>query len=546
MTDERISQVQRTGCLADLGLLPTYQFLKMEPIILQEGRFEPYSPGVIDLEEFLDIERLCEGTSTPSKSAHPLTPLNEIPIPAATSKQQCSEKKRQDDTQRGYERNLSFSQPRRKGIRSTVSVPEYSVICFPSNPTKPDGIKKKRKDFDEKRRLEVARVRKTGACFRCKVRRISCGVGAPCQACEKAAGILGTQLCIREKLTKMRFSSGDLHYIDYTARLLNQELIVGTTHLGPHRKVSLSMDYLDNPALEVEVQDYYGNTTPPWFCCWVVTDQVGEQVESYRQESARYALPQLLPPSQLIDWVERMIVHQDTRCIGFQQTVDSFILRYSQSEASLPMCAFVRKVHRLNCLTKIRLGLILCVEREGSMTPPSCALHTQFGQISKAASQPIEKEVLLELEKVVFGTVGIGPDNSIALWASLWCLILMYRKLVHTYMAFQEFPCHVPEDYSGFPECKLEVGTHFYHYLVSIYAALFRVTSPLYADFRVAATRKLLNDDESLIEAFMSLRTESFYFQRESMSMSASHDQLLRRMILDREAGLKPKQLNIK
>ncbi|KAF5973261.1 hypothetical protein FBULB1_8397 [Fusarium bulbicola] len=454
----------------------------MEPIILQEGLFEPYSPGVIDLEEFLDIERLCEGTSTPSKSAQPLTPLNEIPIPAATSKQQCSEKKRQDDTQGGYETNRSFNRPGRKGIRSTVSVPEYSVICFPSNPTKPDGIKKKRKDFDEKRRLEVARVRKSGACFRCKVRRIS-------------------------------LIASDLHYIDYTARLLNQELIAGTTHLGPHRKVSLSMDYLDNPILEVEIQDYYGNTTPPWFCCWVVTDQVGEQVESYRQESARYALPQLLPPSQLIDWVERMIVHQDTRCVGFQQTVDSFILGYSQSEASLPMYEFVRKVHRLNCLTKIRLGLILCMERDGNMTPPSCALHTQFGQISKAASQPIEKEVLLELEKIVFGTAGIGPGNSMALWASLWCLILMYRKLVHTYMAFQEFPCHVPEDYSGFPECKLEVGTHFYHYLVSIYAALFRVTSPLYADFRVAATRKLLNDDESLIEAFMSLRTESFYFR---------------------------------
>lgn len=145
----------------------------MEPIILQEGRFEPYSPGVIDLEDFLDIERLCEGTSTPSKSAQPLTPLNETPIPAATSKQQFSEKKRQDDTQGGYETNRPFNQQRRKGIRSTVSVPEYSVICFPSNPTKPDGIKKKRKDFDEKRRLEVARVRKTGACFRCKVRRIS-------------------------------------------------------------------------------------------------------------------------------------------------------------------------------------------------------------------------------------------------------------------------------------------------------------------------------------------------------------------------------------
>ncbi|RGP63361.1 hypothetical protein FLONG3_9922 [Fusarium longipes] len=487
------------------------------------------SSNDVDLEEFLDVQRLCDGASTPpNEPAQTQTCLNKIAILAATNNEIHPRKKRQDDTQRGSELNRSHTQPRPKGIRPNVSsIPEYSVICFPSNPTKPNGIKKKRKDFDEKRRQEVAQ----------------CGVGAPCQACEKVAGILGRELCIREKLTKMRFSSGDLHYIDYTARLLDQELIAGTTHLGPHRKVSLSMDYPGNPALEVEVQDYYGNTTPPWFCCWVVMDQVGGQVESYRQESARYALPQLLPPSHLVDWVERIIAHQETRCIGFQQTVDSFILRYSQSKSPLPMHGFVRKVHKLNCLTKIRLGLILCVEEGGDMTPPSCALHTQFGQISKAASQPIEKEVLLELEKLVFGSTGIGSDNSIALWASLWCLILMYRKLVHTYMAFRQFPCHVPEDYSGFPECKLEVGTHFYHYLVSIYAAIFRVTSPLYADFRVAATRKLLDDDESLIEAFMSLRTESFYFQRESMSMSASPDQLLRRMILDREAGLRPKQL---
>ncbi|KAG8675060.1 hypothetical protein FPOAC1_001037 [Fusarium poae] len=503
------------------------------------------SSNDVDLDEFLHVQRLCDGASTPpNDTAQAQTCLDEIVIPAAASDEIHHKQKRQDDTKRGNELNQSHTKPRRRGIRSSVSsIPEYSVICFPSNPTKPNGIKKKRKDFDEKRRQEVAQVRKSGACFRCKFRRISCGVGAPCQACEKAAGILGRELCIREKLTKMRFSSGDLHYIDYTARLLDQELVAGTTHLGPHRKVSLSMDYPGNPALEVEVQDYYGNTTPPWFCCWVVTDQVGGQVESYRQESARYALPQLLPPSHLVDWVERIIAHQETRCIGFQQTVDSFILRYSQSKSLLPMHDFVRKVHKLNCLTKIRLGLILCVEEGGDMTPPSCALHTQFGQISKAASQPIEKGVLLELEKLVFGTTGIGSDNSVALWASLWCLILMYRKLVHTYMAFRQFPCHVPEDYSGFPECKLEVGTHFYHHLVSIYAAIFRVTSPLYADFRLASTRKLLDDDESLIEAFMSLRTESFYFQRESMSMSASPDQLLRRMILDREAGLRPKQL---
>ncbi|KAF4968219.1 hypothetical protein FZEAL_10416 [Fusarium zealandicum] len=329
----------------------------------------------------------------------------------------------------------------------------------------------------------------------------------------------------------MRFSSGgrsalvftfmlagltplDLHYIDYTARLLDQELIAGTTHLGPPRKVSISMDYVDNPALGVDVQDYYGSHTPPWLCCWVVTNQIGGQIEFHQEDSARYALPQLLPSSDLISWVEQIIAHQETRCIGFQQAVDAFIMRYNKSSATLPMHGFVRRVHTLNCLTKIRLGLVLRVEEDGKTRPPSCALHTQFGQISKAASQPIEKEVLSELEKLVFGTAGIGPDNAIAPWASIWCLILMYRKLVRSYMAFQQFPCHVPQEYSGFPECKLEAGTHFYHYLVSIYAALFRVTSPLrYADLRVAATRKLLDDDDSPVEAFMNLRTESFYFR---------------------------------
>lgn len=146
--------------------------------------------------------------------------------------------------------------------------------------------------------------------------------------------------------------------------------------------------------------------------------------------------------------------------------------------------------------------------------PPSCTLHTQFCLISKTASQSLERDVLSELERVVFGASGIGASNGLALWASLWCLILMYRKLVRTYVAFRRFPCHVPKEYIGFPETKLQMGTNFYHYMVSIYAALFRSTAPLYTDFRVAANRQLLCNDEDLIQAFMSLRTESFYFRK--------------------------------
>jgi hypothetical protein len=183
---------------------------KMDSVPLQIFQSVLNSPNDVDLDEFLHVQRLCDGASTPpNEPTQAQTCLDEIIITAAASDEIHHKQKRQDDTQRGSELNQSHTQPRRRGIRSSVSsIPEYSVICFPSNPTKPNGIKKKRKDFDEKRRQEVAQVRKSGACFRCKFRRISCGVGAPCQACEKAAGILGRQLCIREKLTKMRFSSG--------------------------------------------------------------------------------------------------------------------------------------------------------------------------------------------------------------------------------------------------------------------------------------------------------------------------------------------------
>lgn len=97
------------------------------------------------------------------------------------------------------------------------------------------------------------------------------------------------------------------------------------------------MDFPDNPTLEVEVQDYFGSDKPPWLCCWVVMSQIGGDVELHQEESARYALSRLLPATDLVRWVEDIITYQDTRRIGFQQAVDSFIMQYSKSDRTLPL-----------------------------------------------------------------------------------------------------------------------------------------------------------------------------------------------------------------
>lgn len=49
--------------------------------------------------------------------------------------------------------------------------PIFAFTCFPSDPARPEGRKKKRRDFTESRRQEVAQIRKAGACLRCRIRK---------------------------------------------------------------------------------------------------------------------------------------------------------------------------------------------------------------------------------------------------------------------------------------------------------------------------------------------------------------------------------------
>lgn len=126
-----------------------------------------------DLAKWLDIDGLCQDFIPTDEEIRLSLPRNELQHtkPIETEKSPQNDNLQPSISQE--EVNKSALKPKGTNLTRNRNLPEYSVICFPSNPAKPDGIKKKRKDFTEKRRLEVAQVRKTGACFRCKMRRIS-------------------------------------------------------------------------------------------------------------------------------------------------------------------------------------------------------------------------------------------------------------------------------------------------------------------------------------------------------------------------------------
>lgn len=79
---------------------------------------------------------------------------------------------------------------------------------------------------------------------------------------------------------------------------------------------------------------------------------------------------------------------------------------------------------------------------------------------------------------------------------------------------------HGADGSEGFPEYKLGVGKRIYHYLVSIYSALFRSTTPLYTDWEVETNWKLLDNDQELVRSFLDLRTEVFWYRKLSRVFS--------------------------
>jgi hypothetical protein len=98
-----------------------------------------------------------------------------------------------------------------------------------------DKTTKRRKRFSNDRRKEVSHIRKAGACVRCKLMKTAVSIGnfrrrfsiatsnsnkqckleLPCASCIKAFQDidLGRTLCIRQKLTDVRFTAGSIHFL---------------------------------------------------------------------------------------------------------------------------------------------------------------------------------------------------------------------------------------------------------------------------------------------------------------------------------------------
>lgn len=126
----------------------------------------------------------------------------------------------------------------------------------------------------------------------------------------------------------------------------------------------------------------------------------------------------------------------------------------------------------------------------------------------------LEVDILNELDCLIYGPQSIGRQNPLAIWACLWLLILTYRghfSFIHWFFLHEQ----------NLRETLYGLGKHMYNTLTSVYAALYKTTSPLTFDWRTQEVRDMLGGDGGLVEAFINIKTEMFWLCKNAQSAKA-------------------------
>ena len=151
---------------------------------------------------------------------------------------------------------------------------------------------------------------------------------------------------------------------------------------------------------------------------------------------------------------------------------------------------------------------------------PFCSLTVtvQLRFVIGQAIVPLELELLSKIDKVVQGSDSIDRKSPLALWACIWILILCYKE--HMILTKVWLDRGEPPIWQFFLIISLKIDgqqlhgltSHMYNALTSIYAALYKTTSPLTFDWRKEEVSTMLGGDDELIRLFCIIKTEMFWF----------------------------------
>lgn len=205
-------------------------------------------------------------------------------------------------------------------------------------------------------------------------------------------------------------------------------------HIGKPRKIAIFLNKdTTSPALLATVQPYMSN------------DDQGEAANPSKADFPRDHVPSY---EALQSWVESQIRREQGP--DFSQTLQSFLLAYAEGGRALPKIrirmAFssrlaagltadqhnlVQNVFKMSCFFMIwRMPSFWCRDPTNRIANLPLSVQARLRNIAREALKSLEYKVLKSLDECLGQHSQPRPDEKMAVWASLWQLILMYRDLL--------------------------------------------------------------------------------------------------------------------
>ncbi|RWA13422.1 hypothetical protein EKO27_g1656 [Xylaria grammica] len=266
---------------------------------------------------------------------------------------------------------------------------------------------------------KVAVMRKLGACYRCKARKVPCDEGAPCSSCTRDAGKiqhtdcedLAERICCRQQ----------------PATVFSEINRIICAEMPPRGKTSRPSSYLriffdshqpgaplDIPVLSIEYETY--DRSPHCF---------GMRGTQYQLDTDKFTLDE----DTLVQWASSQMKKEDD---GFQSALDNLVISckgYGRPDI-FPHSDLLQKAHKLRCLYKIwSQPRFVCLKQQ-----PGCDLeqlpyeiHRVLKALAAKLIKGIENDVLSELA----GKRPKSAADRLPLWACMMQVVLLYHDLIN-------------------------------------------------------------------------------------------------------------------
>ncbi|KAI0846868.1 hypothetical protein F5Y00DRAFT_128584 [Daldinia vernicosa] len=344
---------------------------------------------------------------------------------------------------------------------------------------------------------KVAQMRKIGACFRCKTRKVPCDQQIPCSRCKNDAdkycndddGELAEHMCFR----RLSASSDLVFHVIWKMKV--------NPHVTSQRGNPLRWDVYFKPclatqqplAISVSRNESNHNNSQTWQRWQANPGQAAPQ----------YVLNPHGAPEDvaLIKWASWQMLTDEAS--DFQSALDVLVSRYAQDEHSfLPYHSLVRKVYDMRCMYKIwRQKKFFCQKYPGSdLEELPRQICQDLKRIIVFRMKTLESDILAQFWKTL--DAALKPHERLPLWACMMEFILMYRDI---------YALNQSEDLCGDPLQIQTITTSVFSNLVVMCEICFGKKKPeaMTEDGgpMLSAAKRQLNADFRRVE----IRRDEFY-----------------------------------